>query len=96
MSNFDIELAAMAHGQIHQCQCGEIAKALSVRIAAHVSPVCGACGKHMWPMWDVRDSKGNVVGSVTGCNHQDALESAAQTPKYSALKAFTVTPMIIT
>lgn len=74
------------YGQQHECECGCL-----VRAKIESSPKCPECGKVMFPVWDVRNSRGRVMGQVCGATQADAIESARRSAAFDKLNSFTVT-----
>ena len=69
--------------QLHECpNCGDLL----------AGPHCPECEIAAYPLWDVRDIRGRIVGQVAGATQSEALTSAGESIAYDHLLALTVTP----
>lgn len=90
----EIQIAATMRGQVFECSCGERGRGDYVDGPGSIVPECPMCESRMFPVYNVHNSRGHVVGEVCGLSHNSAIETVRQTPEFDRLKSFTVSPKV--
>jgi hypothetical protein len=88
-------MRATLRGQWHECPAcchTTLQRNSAVGDADYRAPKCGDCGFTMWPLWDVLDRCGRVVGRVAGVSHADALLSLSGSAAFDRYHSATVAP----